>query len=276
MVLNAKLVFSVVFAFFLFGVNEASSEETSKKDLPEYCSKGGEIDWMAVAGKAFELYQNYASKETASRARTPLEEMLVAALTQKADSAVPPATSESTANADAKDSAGPPDISAALLGSLLSNLGNAGGSSKKSADADPMAGFKTMLDGLGALNTKESSSGGPGAVGLDLSKLAPLIMQALPSLLGSQGSGSQASVLSLLGSLMGNQQGGQGLEKMFSHVLKTIFSPDRQGRDGSLADGLEPALSGVIESLLKAGLKEDASSKDTPKDTESSTLRTEL
>ncbi|KAL1418064.1 hypothetical protein MTO96_026339 [Rhipicephalus appendiculatus] len=75
---------------------------------------------------------------------------------------------------------------------------------------------------------------------------------------------------------MGNQQAGQGLEKMFSQVLKTIFSPDRQGKEGNLADGLEPALSGVIESLLKAGLKEDSTTKDAPKDTESSTLRTEL
>ncbi|KAL1418063.1 hypothetical protein MTO96_026338 [Rhipicephalus appendiculatus] len=163
--LYAKLLFSAVLALFLLSVNEASPEETSKKDLPEYCSKGGEIDWMAVLGKAFELYQSYSSKQTASRPRTPLEEMLIAALTQKADSAVPPTTGETSENADAKESAGQPDMSAALLGSLLSNLGNAGGSSKKSADADPMAGLKTMLDGLGALNGKDSSSGSAGAGG---------------------------------------------------------------------------------------------------------------
>ncbi|XP_075722400.1 uncharacterized protein LOC119167439 [Rhipicephalus microplus] len=271
--LYSKLVFSAVVTLFLLGVNEASLEETSKKDLPEYCSKGGEIDWTAVLGKAFELYQSYSSKQTASRPRTPLDEILVAALSQKTDSAGPPSTGESAAKADAKDRAGQPDISAALLGSLLSNLGNAGASSQNSADADPMAGLKTMLDGLGALNGKESSSASAG--GLDLSKLVPLIMQGLPSLLGSQGSGSQASVLSLLGSLMGNQQGGQGLEKMFSQLLKSIFSPDRQAKNGNLAEGLEPALSGVIESLLKAGLKEDTT-KDATKDTESSTLRTEL
>lgn len=274
---HRKLALSGIYVLVLLAVIGAS-QETPEKELPEYCSKGGEIDWMAVLGKALELYRNYASKQTVSKPRSPLEDILIAALSQKAGKAAPPAPSESTANADAVNSAGAsqPDISAALLGSLLSNLGNTDASSKKSTEADPMAGLKTLLDGLSALNSKDSGSGGQGAGSLDLSKLAPLVLQGLPSLLGSQGSGSQGSVLSLLGSLMGDQQSGQGLEKIFSQVLKTIFNPDRQGKDGNLAEGLEPALSGMIESLLKAGFKEDASPKDLPKDAETPTLRTEL
>lgn len=278
MAFHAKLVSSAVFALAILHMIEASSEGASQKDLPEYCSKGGEIDWMAVLGKAFELYQNYASKQEASAARSPLEDLLAAAFSQKTDSAVPRAKSETAENANGEGSTGTnqPDVTAALLSSLLSNLGNADGPSKKSAEADPMAGLKTVLDGLNALNGKGSSSGSTGAGSIDLSKLAPLVLQGLPSLLGTQGSGSQASVLALLGSLLGNQQSGQGLEKIFSQVLKIIFNPDRKGKDGNLADGLEPAISTVIESLLKAGFKDDASAKDAPKDTEKSTLRTEL
>nr|XP_050037373.1 uncharacterized protein LOC126534168 [Dermacentor andersoni]XP_054928704.1 uncharacterized protein LOC126534168 [Dermacentor andersoni]XP_054928705.1 uncharacterized protein LOC126534168 [Dermacentor andersoni] len=276
MAFHAKMVSSAVLALAILGVIEASSQGSSQKDLPEYCSKGGEIDWMAVLSKAFELYQNYASKQAASPARSPLEDILAAAVLQKSDSAVPGEESGATGKPDAKESAGTPqpDVTAALLSSLLSNLGNADGSSKKSAEADPMAGLKTVLDGLNALNGKGSSSGSAGAI--DLSKLAPLILQGLPTLLGTQGSGSQTSVLSLLGSLLGNQQTGKGLEKMFSQVLNTIFNPDRKGKDGGVADGLEPAISNVIESLLKAGFKDDASTNDVPKDTEKSTLRSEL
>ncbi|XP_075554932.1 uncharacterized protein LOC142587654 isoform X2 [Dermacentor variabilis] len=278
MAIHAKLVSSAFFALAIIGVIEASSQGSSQKDLPEYCSKGGEIDWMAVLSKAFELYQNYASKQAASPARSSLEDILAAAVQQKSDNAVPGEESGTAAKPDAKESAGThqPDVMAALLSSLLSNLGNADGSSKKSAEADPMAGLKTVLDGLNALNGKGSPSGSAGAGSLDLSKLAPLILQGLPSLLATQGSGSQTSVLSLLGSLLGNQQSGKGLEKMFSQVLNSIFSPDRKGKEGGVADGLEPAISTVIESLLKAGFKDDASTNDAPKDTETSTLRTEL
>ncbi|KAK8767510.1 hypothetical protein V5799_005715 [Amblyomma americanum] len=139
-----------------------------------------------------------------------------------------------------------------------------------------MDNLKTVLEGLSALNGKDSSSGGAGAESLDLSKLAPLVLQGLPSLLGSQGGGSQANVLSLLSTLMGSQQGGQGgLEKVFSQALKTVFSPGQSGNDGT-KDGLESALSGAFESLLKAGLKDDSPSQETPKDTKKSKSRTEL
>lgn len=268
-----KLVASALSAFAVLCLAQAT-QDTAQKDLPAYCSKGGEIDWLAIMGKAIELYQNYASKSAESTSRSPLEDILQG-LQQKPGSATPKKDSEPSASTDAKKSkANPqPDISAALLGSLLSNLGSTGGDSQKADAANPTDSLKNVLEGLSALNGKGSSSGSAGADSLDLSKLGPLLLQGLPSLLGAQGGGSQPDVMSLLSSLMGSQQGGQGgLEKMFSLAMKSIFSPNRPGKDAT-KDGLESALSGAFESLLKAGLKEDSSSHDTPKDAKKSKSR---
>lgn len=247
------------------------TEAKAKTKMPDHCTKDGEVDWLALAGKLLEMYQNY--KPSKSSGGSPLEEALLSAFKGDADTSAPKASTDShTSDSKRSSSSAQPDASAALLGSIISNLAKAGTPSKKGGAADPMDGLKGILDGLSALNGK-GSTGGTGADSLDFSKLAPLVLQMLPSLLGKQSGGSQPNILSLLAPLLGGQQeGGQVLEKLVSQGLQMLFNDGKSGKDDSHGPSLDSLLS-LAELFTKDTLKEDSSEQqDTPK----SKLKTEL
>lgn len=248
------------------------AEAKSKTKMPDHCTKDGEVDWLALVGKLLEMYQNY--KPSKSSGGSPLEEALLSAFKGNADTAAPKASGDSDTASDSKRSSGSaqPDVSAALLGSIISNLAKASAPSKKGGAADPMDGLKSIIDGLSALNGKDSA-GGTGADSLDFSKLAPLVLQMLPSLMGKQSGGSQPNILSLLAPLLGGQQeGGQVLEKLVSQGLQMLFNDGKSGKDDSHGPSLDSLLS-LAELFTKDTMKEDSSE---PRDTPKSKLKTEL
>lgn len=238
-------------------------------DCGDHCTKDGEVDWIALIGKLFEMYQNFQPSK--SSGGSPIGDALLSAFKGSGDSAKPKSTRDSDTASESKQSSSSaqPDLSAALLGSIISNLAKAGASSKKGGAADPMDGLKSIIGMLGALDGK----GGSGADSLDFSKLTPMLLQMLPSLLGTKSDGSQLNLLSMLMPLLDGQgEGGELLKTLVSQGLKMFLNGGKSGKDDSHGPDLDSLLS-LAELFTKDTLKEDTSA---PRETPKSKLKTEL
>lgn len=248
-----------------------STEGKRKAKVPDHCTKDGQIDWIALMGKLFEMYQNYNPSK--SSGGSPIEDALLSAFKGNAGTAKPKSTRDSDTASESKQSSGgtQPDLSAALLGSIMSNLAKAGAPSKKGGAADPMDGLKGIIDGLSALQGKDSA-GGSGADSIDFSKLTPLLLQMLPSLLGTKSDSSQLNLLSMLMPLLeGQNEGGELLKTLVSQGLKMFLNSGKPGDDSHGPD-LDSLLS-LADLFTKDTSKEDTSA---PRETTKSKLKTEL